>query len=62
MDAIHYDEKEAFPVNEVGSPWAILTPDRFNALNICLANVHGPRDARELQLTLTESSSFPSSM
>lgn len=32
MDTIRYDEKEAFPVNEAGSPWAILTPDRFDAI------------------------------
>lgn len=32
MDTIQYEEKEAFPVNEPGSPWAILTPDRFEAI------------------------------
>ncbi|BEM74897.1 SAM-dependent methyltransferase [Serratia marcescens] len=33
MDTIQYDENEAFPVNETGSPWAILAPDRFKAIN-----------------------------
>lgn len=32
MDTIQYDEKEAFPVDEAGSPWAILAPDRFEAI------------------------------
>lgn len=32
MDTIRHDEKEAFPVNEVGSPWAILAPARFGAI------------------------------
>ena len=32
MDKIRYDEKEAFPVDEAGSPWAILVPDRFEAI------------------------------
>lgn len=32
MDTIQYDEKEAFPVNEAGSPWAILAPHRFDAI------------------------------
>ncbi|MFK3706167.1 Eco57I restriction-modification methylase domain-containing protein [Klebsiella sp. NPDC088457] len=32
MDTIRYDEKEAFPVNEAGSPWAILTPERFDTI------------------------------
>ncbi|MHC3482838.1 MULTISPECIES: hypothetical protein [Klebsiella] len=32
MDTIWHDEKEAFPVNEVGSPWAILAPARFVAI------------------------------
>lgn len=29
---IQYEEKEAFPVDEAGSPWAILVPDRFEAI------------------------------
>jgi len=32
MDIIRYEEKEAFPVDEAGSPWAILVPDRFEAI------------------------------
>ncbi len=32
MNTIRYDEKEAFPVNEAGSPWAILVPERFETI------------------------------
>ncbi|MGO2257289.1 MAG: Eco57I restriction-modification methylase domain-containing protein [Hafnia alvei] len=32
MGTIQYEEKEAFPVNEPGSPWAILAPDRFESI------------------------------
>lgn len=32
IDTIRYEEKEAFPVDEAGSPWAILVPDRFEAI------------------------------
>ncbi|MDC9591565.1 N-6 DNA methylase [Xenorhabdus sp. XENO-10] len=31
-DTIQYKEKEAFPVSEAGSPWAILEPGRFETI------------------------------
>ncbi|UVC30404.1 Eco57I restriction-modification methylase domain-containing protein [Pantoea sp. SOD02] len=32
LETIRYDEKEAFPVSESGSPWAILDPGRFETI------------------------------
>ena len=32
MNTIQYEEKEAVPVDEAGSPWAILAPDRFESI------------------------------
>ncbi|MDR3432074.1 MAG: N-6 DNA methylase [Rouxiella aceris] len=32
LKTIQYEEKEAFPVSEAGSPWAILSPDRFETI------------------------------
>lgn len=59
MDTIWHDEKEAFPVNEVGSPWANLRRLASLLLNIRLVNVPGPRGS---QLTLMAYSSSPLSM